>query len=539
LDFVKTFIRRRTPEHGEKRMTSSSSTGEEKSTQTKKTGLGANHENRVLLLPSTGSSTPYILIALGLAIAAALAINFTAAYPPFLVVGAAIGLILTVLIFQKPELGAYILIFTVFTNLSDLFTEKGLPSINKPLVGIVMFSIFANYVLRTGKISLRPGITRIEVALLVYCLTVLASSLVATNQSKAFLAILDLIKDIAVGFCVYATLDTKDKLKSGARVLLYSVGFVSVLGVIHTMVGSDLTFWGLARDSAFGQLSDSGELRYGGPIAEANIWGQILVAVIPIALYRIAKEHRPLSRLIALGAASFMLLAMLFTQSRGAFLALAIVLTMIAIELRIKSTTLLALACIGLIMLFIVPSKYTERLRSLGNFLPSNQTAGSTVDESVEGRREKMLTGLAMFGANPFLGVGFANYSDNYWSYAGNLGLEASARNVGTQASARQPHSLYIEIMAETGLFGIISFLAFLGFMLNGLYQARARNSSKKTKGDEDWSAWITSLMMSIVTFLIAGFFLHGIGFRFIWVLCGLALTVIHLTPNPTVRSTN
>ena len=80
-----------------------------------------------------------------------------------------------------------------------------------------------------------------------------------------------------------------------------------------------------------------------------------------------------------------------------------------------------------------------------------------------------MLTGLAMFKENPFLGVGFANYSDNYWSYAGNLGLEASARNVGSESSARQPHSLYIEIMAETGFFGVASFGLYLYYALGSI----------------------------------------------------------------------
>src|SRR4030095_896096 len=295
-------------------MASSKPISEQKSALNKTANAGRDPDNGALLVPSLRSSTTYIWIAIGLAMAAALAINFTATYSPFLVVGAAIGLILTILIFQKPELGAYILIFTVFTNFSDLFTEKGLPSINKPLVGIVMFSIFANSILRTGKISSRPSITRIEFALLAYCLTVFASSLVAINQPKALLSILDLMKDLAVGFCVYFTLDTKDKLKNGARVLLYSVAFVSVLGVIHTLVNSNLTFWGLARDSAFGQLSDSGDLRYGGPIAEANVWGQVLVAIVPIALYRIVMEHNSLSKLLPAAAGLFILLAMLFTQ---------------------------------------------------------------------------------------------------------------------------------------------------------------------------------------------------------------------------------
>jgi len=148
-----------------------------------------------------------------------------------------------------------------------------------------------------------------------------------------------------------------------------------------------------------------------------------------------------------------------------------------------------------------------------------------------------MLTGLAMFRDHPFLGVGFANYSDNYWTYAGNIGLEASARNIRSESSARQPHSLYIEIMAETGIFGITSFLLFLSLMINGLYKARRKSNVNNINTDGEWPAWITSLIMSILTFLVAGFFLHGIGFRFIWVLVGFAFAAIHITQNQLFSS--
>jgi hypothetical protein len=64
------------------------------------------------------SALPFTFIGLILAMVSALAINFTANISSFLVIGAALGLIVTIIIFQKPEVGAYILIFTVFTNLS-------------------------------------------------------------------------------------------------------------------------------------------------------------------------------------------------------------------------------------------------------------------------------------------------------------------------------------------------------------------------------------------------------------------------------------
>lgn len=507
----------------------SSSTNYPRETSPGRAGaLGYAHSAQVF--PSIRISTVgYIALGIVIAFLAALAINFTASYSSLLVVAAALGLILTLIIFQKPELGAYILIFTIFTNLSDLFTEKGLPSINKPLVGIVLFSIFANYVLRTGKLNSSGAISRAAGALLIYFLVILFSSFVAVNQSKAFLAIIDLTKDIAVGVCIYLTLDTKEKLKTGIRVLLYAVTFVSILGAIHTLSGSSPTFWGLARDSAFGQIGGSGSLRYGGPIAESNVWGQILVSILPIALYQFAKAREPRIKFLSVIAALFIFLALLLTESRGAFLALVVLLTLTAFDLRIKLPTLIGLISLGLVLLIILPSRYTERIRTLDILFQSNAD-GLSQDDAVEGRREKMLTGLAMFREHPLLGVGFANYSDNYWSYAGNLGLEATARNVGSASSARQPHSLYVEILAETGVFGIASFGAFIFIVLRTLHRSRAMNDANMVKADPDWSLWITSIFMSILTFLVAGIFLHGIGFRFIWVLSGLALAIIHLT---------
>jgi len=479
------------------------------------------------------SWVPFLIIGLVLALAAAIALNYVRTSPLLLVSGGIIGLILVVVIMQKPEIGTYLIIFTVFTNLSDLFTEKGLPSINKPIVAIILLGIFANLILKTGILSPLPKFTRVEAALAAYILAVVASYFVAGDQDRAMSYILDLAKDVAIGICIYITLNSKEKWKSGINVLLFAVTFASILGVLHTLMGSSPTFWGLAQESAFGQTGDSGDLRYGGPIAESNIWGQVLVSILPIALYRIARAHTSLSKFLAVSSSLFILLAMLFTESRGAFLALVLVLIFIAIDLRIKSTSLLAVASIGLIFLLLVPSRYTERIKSLNIFFQPNQEYGLAQDESVEGRREKMLVGLAMFRDNPFLGVGFANYSDNYWSYAGNLGLEAATKNVNSETTEREPHSLYIEIMAETGIFGIASFLAFLGTLLYGLYQTRYKINANQKNPDPDWPAWISSLMMSIFTFLVAGFFLHGIGFRFIWVLSGLAMAAIHLAPTP------
>src|SRR5436190_3918633 len=213
-----------------------------KNNSIRKNGLGSrqidNSVNPITIRTIGMSPVPYAIIGILLAVSAAIAVNYTSSLPPLLIIGGGMAIFLVIAIFQKPELGGYILIFSVFTNLSDLFTEKGLPSINKPLVAIVVLSIFANYILNTGKIKSIPKFTRIELVLGIYLLSVLASSFVAVNQSKAFDSLIDLVKDVAVGYCIYVTLDTKEKVKTGLYVLLTAVTFVSFLGVIRTFTGT-------------------------------------------------------------------------------------------------------------------------------------------------------------------------------------------------------------------------------------------------------------------------------------------------------------
>src|SRR5512138_809942 len=55
-----------------------------------------------------------------------------------------IAVIMTIII--KPSLGANILVFAVFTNISDLLTKQGLPGMIKPLVAVVAFALLVRYI---------------------------------------------------------------------------------------------------------------------------------------------------------------------------------------------------------------------------------------------------------------------------------------------------------------------------------------------------------------------------------------------------------
>ncbi|GAB4494229.1 MAG: hypothetical protein Fur0016_00100 [Anaerolineales bacterium] len=472
------------------------------------------------------SWTPFILAALFASILGGIGISYGSTDIKVLSFAAIAGIIVALAIYQKPELGAYLLTIMVFTNASDLLTDEGLPGINKPLVALIFVSIAANYLLRTGKFSKLPEMTRLEWALLGFYLAIVVSTFVAPKQGEAFEVVVDVTKDILIGIILFITLNTREKWETCIRLFLVVMAVVAGLGVIKMAFGLDQTFWGLAQLSIFGQLDDSGMLRYGGPIGESNMWGQVLAATLPIAIYRFKYEKQTRSKALMAIIALLVLLAVIYTNSRGAFVALGLILPIIMLQMKIKPLYMM-IAGLAIVSLFaILPANYTQRLMSLNVFFAPQDEYAIQQDESLVGRANQARAGLAMFQENPIFGVGFGNFSANYWDYANKLGLA----NAGMRASkqiARHPHSLYIEILSETGIMGFITFSIFFYYLFAGLFSARKKYETYVT--DSDWVSWITALIFSLLTFLVSGLFLHGLLFRYIWVLIGLILAALSI----------
>ena len=198
----------------------------------------ANAQHRLMGIDQ--SWLPYIFLSVILSLGAAISLNYVTSLPQLFILGGVVGLFLAIIVFQHPEVGAYLLIFFVFTNTSDLFTEKGLPSVNKPLIAITAMSILVHFVFKTEKRIRIPKLTRTELALLSYFIVISASTLVASDRILAFGSLVDLLKDVAVGLCVVITLNTKPKLKTGVSALLIAIALVSFLGIIKTLTAHSL-----------------------------------------------------------------------------------------------------------------------------------------------------------------------------------------------------------------------------------------------------------------------------------------------------------
>jgi O-antigen ligase len=431
------------------------------------------------------------------------------------------GIVLAVAIILNPVLGASILIIAIFTNISDLMTKQSAPGVMKPLVFLVAGAIAVHYASHRQTVAGRSRTGRIEIFLFLYFMVVAASYLVASDKDVASTFILDFAKDLVIVYSLQFALRDVKEWKQAAWVMMGTTAALCLLALYQAATGNyNQTFYGMASYRQDQVLTGSYAARFGGPINAPNMWGQVIVAVMPFVIYRIIYTRKRILKLVGLLFVALMLFVVFNTYSRGAYLALALVIFLIMLDFRLNPMLFFGALGVLIIGAFALPGEYTARLETLTALSPGSQ-GGIYQDSSLRGRSSEMLTGLQMFITHPLLGLGSGNYKPSYQEYAQIVGIE-------TRAEPRDPHSLYIQVLAETGILGFITFMGFVISLLAGLGWARKAMQGKR--GYETWLPWVSASRLSIISYLTTSIFLHNAYIRYFWILAALAIVAIQLT---------
>ena len=214
-------------------------------------------------------------------------------------------------------------------------------------------------------------------------------------------------------------------------------------------------------------------LRAFGTFAQPNPYAGYLGMVVPLGLsltlwalgaaWRKPRRFWAGARLLAYGLATIICIAgIVMSWSRGAWLGFATAtLTVMTVHSGRSRLVLISLVLImtitGLLSGFgLLPPAISARLADLGSFIgPLNLNAVEITDAnfSVYERVAHWYAGIAMFADHPWLGVGAGNFSVVYSAYA----LARWQQPLG------HAHNIYINIAAETGLVGLLAFLAMWG----------------------------------------------------------------------------
>ncbi len=213
-----------------------------------------------------------------------------------------------------------------------------------------------------------------------------------------------------------------------------------------------LSFWGFLQALAGNERLDT--LWPGG----SNYIGAQLALMTPLAMAKAMDSRSQFkTKMVFLGCAVTMVLCMLATQSRGAFLGLCVgmIAFLMSVRYRIRALAIAALMAI-LAYPWVLQSSY-ERLGTI--FVTPEQR-----DVSAESRPVLWKIAFRIWEDYPIAGIGLDNFSlvkDRYATRVSDI-VKSDDMQYEIFRGLRYPHGMYTGLLVETGLIGIGLFLLLL-----------------------------------------------------------------------------
>ena len=290
--------------------------------------------------------------------------------------------------------------------------------------------------------------------------------------------------------------DTKKRLEIFFWVYILAIAKMAVDIDIGFLQGQATDYHGLSRAS-------------GGSSAVDNFNGIAITmnTVIPFAYYMF-HHYKTLFKKSIIGIILVILVVtLILTGSRGGLLGFLTILGFIwwrSDKKVLLSITLSFIAVFG--WLSLEPER---QIRYLSIFAGEEDR-----DESAQGRINAWVDGMYLFSNHPLTGVGAGAFAD------------ARAKEYGVYL---QPHSMYVQILAELGLIGGFLYFLFLGRIITinkkVIKILRNRGSPNDILDTLAWASIITCFCL-----MVTGIFAHS-GYRFSWyVLAALTVVAENLT---------
>ncbi|HEX7556378.1 MAG TPA: O-antigen ligase family protein, partial [Leptolinea sp.] len=356
------------------------------------------------------------------------------------------------------------------------------------------------------------------VLIMAYGLIIFGSIFYAADFSSAQAAADDYWKDGLITVLVASLIQNKRIFRYVIWALICSGIFMGTLSVYQYLTGSfSNEFYGFAQAPLLNIVGDTQGNRVAGPIGDPNFYAQIMVVLVPFAINRMANEKSIYLKLLAGFGVIVISLSVILTYSRGGFFALVIALIALGFYRPPRLPLFLSLMAVVWIVVLFLPTTFVDRISTVTGLIQNKQDI--QVESSFRGRASEMITAWLMFVDHPVLGVGSHNYPVYYQQYSRQLGLDP-------RTTAREPHNLYLEIAAETGILGILVFGIIVYFAFRYINFALVRFKESK---DKDFYSLIGAYSAGFIGYLTAAMFIHGAYPRYFWLLAGIAYSLKHI----------
>lgn len=394
------------------------------------------------------------------------------------------GLIGVILIFYRPEVGLYLTVFTLplipFRYVVLLF-------------GLVVIS-FIIKMIRDDDFKFKEIPIKYSIGLFVIPLIFAGITSITLKPSMTKL----LVYIIAFLFLFLTTnlIDSKAKFYYLIVVLIISATIVGLYGVYQYKAGVELKESWVDKE-----LNPDIQTRVISTFDNPNVLAEYLILTIPITFALLWNANSIFKKLLFLLSAAIQGLCILLTFSRGGWLGIFLAMLIFAIFVDRRLFLLYIAGGVGLIALS--PKAIMTRISTIGNM----------EDSSISYRFPLWKATIDMI--------------KDYWINGVGLGLNAFKavypRYMRQGIVAVHSHNIFLQMFVESGIFGIIGFIAFI-------FSSIRLNLITFAKGID-----IKMKRISISVFAsIAGIFLHGLVDNIffsdrivlmLWVLISLGIT--------------
>ncbi|MCK5306499.1 MAG: O-antigen ligase family protein [Candidatus Omnitrophica bacterium] len=391
----------------------------------------------------------------------------SALYSFAVALGVLLGVLASIAIFVKPEMGLYFIAIVVPIG---RFTVPGLPFFMTAADVLIILTMLS-WLFR--KLAYEKKYKMVNNNLFVFLgLFTIFSGLSIYNCIDKVGGTIEFIQTVEYFIIIpYICFD-----------LIKSLRQIRIIAWLMALMSIPFALWGIYEAVILGGRAVS-------IAGHPNAFGIYLAMIIPLAYVLLLNENNKFAKLILTGALAISAFALMATISRAGWLAASISLVVINFIKGIKKTAILTLSIICLVALlvsFYLPDTVSQRFQTFTK--PTSATTG--------GRLQQYKNALEMIKAHPFFGVGI-DEAVRYNLYSEQEDL--------SQKGGGEIHNFYLSFAAERGLLAFISFITFVFLYLRRLYKL----SNLKIPLISDYSLIFLGCSLS---FLVGNMFHNSIG---------------------------
>jgi putative inorganic carbon (hco3(-)) transporter len=314
------------------------------------------------------------------------------------------------------------------------------------------------------------------------------STVLAYSPQDAHPKLFEFGKTIVIALLITTLVNSEQRVRRFYLGMIIAVGLLTVRSTLNVLITGGV-------DRAYGP---------GGMFEDNNDYALLLVTAMPIMFYGARGEKKPLLRYLCYGFASMTFVTVFFTRSRGGFVALCLMLIVLASKSKYIVTGFAGAAVALLLMLALVPLVVVERIGTIRD--------ARTIDESAQQRLKMWRISMNMIADHPMTGIGPRNMPQVYFRYS-------------EEVNPRVSHNSFLQMGVDAGIPGIGIFTAII--LVSYWRLGRARKLLRALAPDSPIINYTHGLQVGLAGYTAGAMFASRHDFEMVYHIAALAASFL------------